>query len=97
VVNLEYVDWLMGDYAMPLGSYMAQIYLEQQDVQVKINDYGASLGVDGLLTINPAGSYRFNATLMPRDGLAPEVTQSIAYLGRRQADGSVLVTQAGRF
>lgn len=97
VVKLEYVDWLMGDYDMPLGSYMAQIYLEQQDVQVKINDFGASLGVDGLLTINPAGSYRLNATLIPRDGLAPEVAQSITFMGRRQADGSVLVTQSGRF
>lgn len=97
VVNLEYVDWLAGDYDMPLGSYMAQVTLERQDVQVKIDDFSASLGVDGLLTVKPSGAYRLKASLIPRQGLAPEVAQSIIWLGKRQADGSVLVNQSGRF
>ena len=95
VLNLEYVDWIGGDYDMPLGSYMAHIYQQEHQVQVQFDDFDASLGVDGLMNINPDGGYTFNAELQPRDGLAPEVNESIAWFGKRQADGNVLIKIRG--
>ncbi len=98
VLNLEYVDWLGGDYAMPLGSYMAQITLQNNLVHVDINDFSASLGMVGLLTLNPAnGAYQFDATLQARPELAPEVTESIAWLGKRNRQGDIVLKNRGRF
>ena len=97
VLNLEYVDWLGGDKDMPLGSYMAQIYLQQNNVQVQLNDFAASLGVNGLLSVAPSGSYTFKATLQPRSGLAPEVAETLGWLGKRSANGDVIINRRGRF
>ncbi len=98
VLNVEYVDWLGGDYAMPLGSYMAQITLQDNLVHVDINDFSASLGMMGLLTINPVnGVYQFDATLQARPELAPEVTESIAWLGKRNSQGDIVLKSRGRF
>lgn len=97
VLNLEYVDWLGGDYAMPLGSYMAQISLRDNLVQVQLNDFSASLGLDGRLSVSPTGAYGFNARLQPRADLAPEVVESLRWLGKRQANGDVLINTRGQF
>ena len=97
VLNFEYVDWLGGEYDMPLGSYLAQLSLdEKNDIHIQLNDYGATLGIEGFLSISPAGTYHFNASLQPRDGLAPEVAQSITWFGKRNAQGDVLVNRRGR-
>ena len=98
VLNVEYVDWLGGDYAMPLGSYMAQISLQDNQVHVDINDFSASLGMMGLLTVNPvSGVYQFDATLQARPELAPEVAESIAWLGKRNNQGDIVLKNRGRF
>ncbi|MGK0500132.1 MAG: hypothetical protein ACJAYG_001778 [Oceanicoccus sp.] len=97
VMNIEDVDWLGGDRTMLLGSYLAQIYFEQQQIKIELNDFSANLGLDGMMTINPNGSYQFNAILQPRVSLAPEVAQSVAWLGRRQPNGDVLINTQGRF
>lgn len=95
VLNLEYVDWIGGDYDMPLGSYMAHIYQQEYQVLVQFDDFDATLGIDGVMTINPNGEYTFNAELQPREGLAPEVNESIAWFGKRQANGNVMIKTRG--
>ena len=97
VLNLEYVDWLGGDFPMPLGSYMAEISMPQKDVLVDLTDFSATLGIDGQLSVNPSGAYRFNAMLEPREGLAPEVYESLRWFGKRQPSGDVLIKSNGRF
>ena len=96
MLNFEYVDWMGGDYDMPLGSYTAQIYNEDQKVLVKVDDFSARLGINGLMTVNPDGLYTFKATLQPRSGLAAEVAESVAWLGKKQTNGDVLITTRGR-
>ena len=96
VLNFEYVDWIGGDFDMPLGSYMAQVYNEGNEVFVAVNDFSARLGIDGMMKVKPDGLYTFDATLQPRSGLAPEVAESVAWLGKRQANGDVLINSRGR-
>lgn len=97
VLNLEYVDWMGGDYPMPLGSYMAQLSLgESSEVLIHMSDYGASLGIDGVWSISPDGRYIFDARLELREGLSPEVAQSIAWFGKRDNHGNILVKSRGR-
>ena len=96
VVNLEYIDWLAGDYNMPLGSYMAQLTMQQDNVHMQLNDFSATLGIDGLIVLQPNGQYVFDATLQPRSGLAPEVAQSIGWFGTRKANGDIYINRRGR-
>ena len=98
VLNLEYVDWIGGEYDMPLGSYMAQISLQENNIIVLINDFSANLGIDGLLSVNAGnGAYQFTATLDPREDLAPEVAETIVWLGKRSSNGDVVINKRGRF
>ncbi len=97
VINLEYVDWLGGEYDMPLGNYMGQVSVKDKLVHIQLNDFSARLGIDGLLSIAPTGNYLFNATLQPREGLAPEVAETITWFGKRDANGDVLISKRGRF
>ena len=83
---------------MPLGSYMAQLSLDDSNqISIQLNDFSATLGVDGYLTLNPRGSYHFDATLTPRSGLAPEIAQSIVWFGKKDRQGNVLINKRGQF
>lgn len=96
LINLEYVDWLGGDRNMRLGSYTAQLLLNnRKDIEVLVNDFGAALGVTGLITIRQSGSYNLDLTLMPRPGLASEVAQAVTWMGRADGNGNVLVRKNG--
>jgi hypothetical protein len=97
-MSLEYVDWLGGEYDMPLGSYMAQLSLDNKNnIMIELHDFAATLGLNGFLSISPQGHYHFNVTLQPRDGLAPEVAQSVVWLGKKNLQGDILINQRGRF
>ncbi|EAW30293.1 hypothetical protein GP2143_02080 [marine gamma proteobacterium HTCC2143] len=95
VLNFEYVDWVGGDYDMPLGSYMAHIYQQENQVRVQFDDFDATLGMDGLMSIEPDGNYTFDAILQPREGLAAEVRESITWFGKKQVNDSVLIKTRG--
>ena len=97
LLNLEYVDWVGADNNMPLGSYIAKLGMApNHDLLVDINDLAARLGIDGHFRLNNSGNYRFDATLFPREGLAPEVAQSITWLGKIDRQGNVVIRQNGR-
>ena len=80
---------------MPLGSYMAHIYQQENQVRVQFDDFDATLGMDGLMSIEPDGNYTFDAILQPREGLAAEVRESITWFGKKQVNGSVLIKTRG--
>lgn len=97
ILNLEYVDWVGADHNMPLGSYMAQLTLaENNDLLIFLNDFAAQLGLEGQFRMNRFGNYQFDAVLHPRPGLAPEVAQTITWLGKPTPEGSVVIKQRGR-
>lgn len=98
LINLEYVDWLGGDRKMRLGSYTAQLLLNnRRDIEVLVNDFGAALGITGLITVRQSGSYNLDLMLMPRSDLAPEVAQAVNWMGRADGNGNVLVRKNGVF
>lgn len=98
VLNLENVSWLGGQHDMLLGSYMAQMSLnDEKNLLVQLNDFGATLGIDGNLVVSPKGAYFFKATLYPREGLAPEVAQSVGWLGREDGMGDIRISNNGRW
>lgn len=98
VFNLQQADWLGGDVDMPLGSYIAQVSLDDnKDIFIQINDFSATLGIDGHVTISPKGTYHFQSVLQTRDGLAPEVAQSVSWFGKKNAQGDIVVDNTGRW
>ena len=68
---------------MPLGSYMAHIYQQENQVRVQFDDFDATLGMDGLMSIEPDGNYTFDAILQPREGLAAEVREPVQTMNSR--------------
>jgi Type II secretion system (T2SS), protein N len=97
-LNLQQADWLGGDVEMPLGSYIAQLSLDDnKDIFIQVNDFSATLGIDGSIVISPKGTYQFNSVLQTRDGLAPEVAQSVQWFGKKNANGDIVVNNTGRW
>lgn len=96
ILNLEQADWLGGDKNMPLGSYMVQMSMERENLQIQVNDFGAILGVNGSITVKPSRDYHFKAVLQPREGLAPEVAESILWFGKKGLNGGILIDSRGR-
>ncbi|MEE8059260.1 MAG: type II secretion system protein N [Pseudomonadales bacterium] len=98
VLNFEYVDWLGGEYDIPLGSYLVQLSLDdKKNIMLQLNDFSATLGIDGFVLISQQGSYHFNATLFPRENLAPEIAQSITWFGKKDEQGNVRINKRGHF
>lgn len=91
------LDWVAGPRPLPLGSYTAELNVAQGSLLITLSDRQALLGVDGLLTINPAGPYQLEAVLSSTDELAPEITQSLKFLGRKNADGNFVLNNKGRW
>jgi len=95
VLNFEKLDWLGGDHAMALGSYLAHLSMRGQQIVVDIDDFNAELGVDGSIVLDPNGRYHFAARLQVRDDLAPEVAESILWFGKQAANGDILINNRG--
>ncbi len=91
------LDWMAASHPLSLGSYIADLSLAGDDLQLALSDRQAALGVDGMLLISPAGSYRLDVRLGLTEQLAPEVKNAVVFLGKRAADGSVQVNNVGRW
>ncbi len=95
VLRAEQVSWEVGDYRMPLGSYVAEARMQQQRVVLAIDDREALLGASAELRLDQQGGYQLQGVLTPRPQLAPEVARTIGWLGRRTATGAVLIDRQG--
>jgi len=96
-LSADRVTWEVGDYDMPLGDYQADVALLDDQLVLLIEDVKAALGADAEMRFSAEGSYQFNAVLSPRDHLAPEVARVIGWLGKREKNGQVIVSQQGRW
>ena len=93
---LTNVVWLGADDDMVLGDYSAElIFLENQDLRVDVIDQDAALGIQGDVTLSKLGRYKAEVELFPRDGLAPEITNSLRFFGKRNAVGNIVVKDSG--
>jgi hypothetical protein len=82
---------------MPLGSYTADVSIEQGSLLARLSDRQAQLGIDGLLTISPSGSYSLQALLSEGTGLAPEVSQAMVFFGKKTSTGDIQINNKGRW
>lgn len=95
-VNLQDVFWQGGTYPMLLGHYRADVSQSNDDILMEFADQtGSNLSAQGGLHFTVAGHYELEARLKGLPDLAPEVMQSITWLGARQSDGSIQVEQQG--
>jgi general secretion pathway protein N len=91
------LDWMAGAQPMPLGTYTARVAVDEGDLLIDLADDQAQLGIQGQLMISPAGGYELQAELSMMDSLAPEVRQAVSYLGRKSAQGNILLDSKGRW
>lgn len=90
--------WLGGNQPMPLGDYRAEF--KQNDdgsVQIGVEDNEALLAVEGTVVLQADGRYEVKARLLPRQGLDNAVAQAVSFLGKRDAEGAVLVETRGNW
>ena len=96
-LSADQVTWEVGDYDMPLGDYQADVALLDEHLVLLIEDVKAALGANAEMRFSPEGQYQFNGVFTPRDHLAPEVSRVIGWLGRRDNNGQVIISQQGRW
>jgi hypothetical protein len=96
-IYVQDLDWMMGAKALPVGSYTAELSVVDGSLLVNVSDRQAQLGVDGLLTANPAGSYQVEARLSATEDLAPEIKQGLKFLGKKNEAGDILFNDKGRW
>jgi general secretion pathway protein N len=96
-IYVQDLDWMMGAKALPVGSYTAELSVVDGSLLIKVSDRQAQLGVDGLLTANPDGSYQVEAWLSATEGLAPEIKQGLRFLGKKNEAGDILFNDKGRW
>lgn len=95
-VQFSDVNWLAGDQMMPLGDYTADIALAEPGlIRVVSQDQDALLGLYGELDISLNGRYQSRLELSPKAGLAEEISNSLPFLGKKDAQGRIIVSEQG--
>ncbi len=78
-----------------LGGFTIDIETSDDVIRGTIKDNDGPLRTDGVVVLNPDGSYRLNAGLSARDPANTQLTQALALIGTPGAGGRVMVTQQG--
>ncbi len=75
-----------------------QLVLETRDdgIHGRFRDGGGPLGLGGSLRLAPDGAWRLELQLTPREGRQSPVGRLIAFLGRPDAQGRVVLRRSGR-
>lgn len=79
-----------------LGDFTLDIKTTDDVIRGTLKDKEGPLRTDGVIVMNPDGSYRLNASLSARDPANTELTQALRMIGTPGAGGTVTVTQQGR-
>lgn len=82
-----------------LGAFTIDIETSGDVIRAKIADAGGPLQTEGVLLLNPDGSYRLNAGFTPRDPGSPDgekLMDALRMVGRPAGRGKVTVTRQGK-
>lgn len=82
--------------AMGLGDFRGEISPAGEGLRVVLRDEGGPLALDGVLLLEPTGSYTFSAALNPRDPQNRELATVLSFLGRPDRDGVIKLDTAGK-
>ena len=94
LVHLRNVSTSFGN-PLPLGNFDIQLQTQASALVASIQDQGGPLQLNGNLTLDPDGRYRFTAQAAPRDQDNRELYQALNLLGRPEGNGKWTFDLAG--
>lgn len=80
---------------LSLGNFDIQLQTQASALVASVQDQGGPLQLNGSLTLDPDGRYRFTAQAAPRDQNNRELYQALSLLGRPEGDGKWMFDFAG--
>ncbi len=80
-----------------LGGFTIDFETGDEVIRGTLKDNNGPLQADGVIVLNPDGSYRFNVALNARDPANVEMVKALRMIGTPGAGGRVMLTQQGRF
>jgi general secretion pathway protein N len=80
---------------LSLGNFEIQLQIQASALIASIQDQGGPLQLNGNLTLDPDGRYRFTAQAAPRDQDNRELYQALSLLGRPGGNGKWTFDFAG--
>ncbi len=80
---------------LSLGIFDIQLQTQASALVASVQDQGGPLQLNGSLTLDPDGRYRFTAQAAPRDQNNRELYQALSLLGRPEGNGKWMFDFAG--
>ena len=80
---------------LSLGNFDIQLQTQANALVASVQDQGGPLQLNGSLTLDPDGRYRFTAQAAPRDQNNRELYQALSLLGRPEGNGKWMFDFAG--
>lgn len=80
---------------LSLGNFDIQLQTQASALVASVQDQGGPLQLNGSLTLDPDGRYRFTAQAAPRDQNNRELYQALGLLGRPDGNGKWMFDFAG--
>jgi general secretion pathway protein N len=95
------LEWRNGAVKAPqtvsLGSFTMAVSTVDDNVQAKVSSAeNSALVVDGIVVLEPDGSYRFTGAFTPRDPNDRVLVQALSLMGQQGADGKFNVNFTGK-
>ena len=78
-----------------LGEFAAQLTTEEDGVHAQVKDESGPLQLDGNFKLDSGGGYTFRASVAVRDQQQKILIHGLQALGKRGADGRVVVEYSG--
>lgn len=95
LIHLRELLWLGGDVHMPLGNYQTDVTTDKKIITLNLQDNQANLGLTGDVKVKPGGDYEINLRAQARENLNPAVIKTLSFMGKKQADGDIVIKRSG--
>jgi general secretion pathway protein N len=96
------LQWLEGAVRSPLnlsvGDLQADLTTDEAsgDITAAVRDLKGSVAIQADVSLKPDGNFQLKGKLKPGDKADPGLSGALQAIGRRQADGTILINYAGK-
>lgn len=97
VVEFKAMTWLSGDSDIPLGNYKADAAWQNEELNIKIKDDNARLGINGELKGSLAGQYSADLVIIARENLDEEIKNTLRFIEPSNSQGEIPFKKFGRW